>query len=313
MKTNKTNFVLSTLVAVGILSLFFPHNSKQITSGIDLTIDSGWFTKTPTNRSVEVFGQDVNNLFSNRPKNQYANLALYGVESIISFNFEQCSLHEMGHANYSKSKNSPYSFETGDTNFFKYLVNHKLFANAVTNTNLVSTGTQTEVRRLYAAGFNAETQFVEDSNLDITWQIPARFSVWLYRVGGSDLQQIPYSARNMRIAQLLTYAASFFGTEFYSYFNDKNISVRGVHTFGDYTVAVESLVDLKNAEVQVGRKFTYAGVTVTPKVTIGKGINLEGTVEYKNLVVGFVSHSEKTLSGARVPSNEVYAQYRLHF
>lgn len=156
-----------------------------------------------------------------------------------------------------------------------------------------------------AAGLNAESNFIYQSNMGVMATLPARLSTFLYldNSGMSDIVQMNRSGQShntqyqMKLAQLASLCVSALGVQTITYFNYEGISVKSIVPYKNFLFGVESVVfGDHQSEIVVGYKFKY----LSPMVTISRrGVNGSISARVKGLHLNVEHYTSSTLSGRR--------------
>lgn len=197
------------------------------------------------------------------------------------------AVHELGHARQVRSAGGRSHWETGDVNWWSYLVKRQPLSSGATEW-LIPAGTSVDNQiSILAGGFNATTSWDEATGGRGSYGlITARYSMIFYDFSGvsaaaDDLTQIEamyankgynITRREMQGWQLLAGVLSQFGgpVRAYAYLTPGGVSVRAVTHWRDWSVAAETVVHGSSAvEVELGRRFCpTANIELLPKVLV---------------------------------------------
>lgn len=308
----------------------------------DVTIDSGWVSTLPTTRSSSALGGQIIEQTDNvleLANSKLCKAAIYTTELAVGLQYLTAH-HELGHARAVKAAGGSHRFDTGDTNFWPYLVRHPFLQTGATYWNLPASIPSASRLLIPAAGFNAEMQFAEqthDGHLSsMLLRTPARLSSLFYSVKGEldDRAQISayYATQGFHITtdeQTLWQAAAFLASrstlswvglarnwspEVFVYYNPEGIAVRAVlppMTLSSVKliVAAESTVHGRSAqELSLRATKTMREYDVTLGAVISRHAiapSAEVSREWKNirLTMAVAAYNPRTLSGARQSSS----------
>lgn len=307
-----------------------------------VTLDSGWASSLPTVRSSSVLGGQV--IEQTEFALDYANsklckAAIYGTELAVGLQY-LTTHHELGHARAVKAAGGWHVFDTGDTNYWSYLVRHPFLQAGATYWSLPASIPSASRLLIPAAGFNSEMYFAEQNasgrftNMLLT--TPARLTSLFYSVSGEmdDRVQISayYAQQGLTIStgeQTAWQCAAFLTSrsslsyvglarewmpEMFVYYNPEGISWRAVlpplHLSSvKLFVALESTVRGRSAqELNLRAEKSLGNYDTTLGLTIGRhglapSIQVSRGWQKIKLTMAVATYNPRTLSGARLSSS----------
>jgi len=217
------------------------------------------------------------------------------------------AVHELGHARQVRSLGGRSQWETGDVNWWSYLLHRDPLASGETQWRLPRIATIDDRLLIAVGGFNATTAWDESiAGHGPFGLVTARYSTLWYEFSGvskadDDLAQIErlYASKGYRITrhemqgwQLLTglFTQMNGSVKAYTYFTPRGVSVKAVTQWRDWSVATEAVVHgAADVEVELGRRLELGeNLELHPKILLsahGVGGALRAGLRLRNTTV----------------------------